>query len=241
MRIVRCWRGGRSALHRSIPDRTGDVVTAGMWSWVAGAFLAIGLGFTAPSQAQPLPEGNAGIASRYPGDVGIGADPAVIFNDDFESYAGASALTARWNEVFHSANLRIATEPGNVFAGSKAIEMSVPKQSAEVSNNLIRYVRWARVTTAIRFQRTTAAPGYRPTDTTSSSSALRPGATRRAHPTRESSTYTSTTRISATSGAITSTRRVGWSRSTKPPGTSGPHSSRGRMSFPNLAAGTRTN
>ena len=30
-----------------------------------------------------------GIAADYPGDVGIGGDPRVIFADDFESYATA--------------------------------------------------------------------------------------------------------------------------------------------------------
>ena len=29
--------------------------------------------------AQALPQGNTGIAARYPGDAGIAADPAVIF------------------------------------------------------------------------------------------------------------------------------------------------------------------
>jgi hypothetical protein len=92
------------------------------------------------SLAQALPEGNTGIASQYPGDVGIETNPAVVFSDNFESYSSASGLTSRWNQVFHAANLRIATEAGNTFAGGKSVEMSVPKQSAEVSNNLIRYV-----------------------------------------------------------------------------------------------------
>src|SRR5690242_17016884 len=86
----------------------------------------------------PLPSGNTGIASRHPGDVGIGSDPAVIFADDFESYSSASGLTSRWNEMFHTQ--RIATEPGTTFSGSKALEFNVPVTSSEVSNNAIKYV-----------------------------------------------------------------------------------------------------
>ena len=69
--------------------------------------------------AAPLPTGSTGIASRYPGDVGIGSDPNVIFADDFESYSGASGLTGRWNDVFHTANIRIATESGNFHGGRR--------------------------------------------------------------------------------------------------------------------------
>src|SRR5436190_23025183 len=38
-------------------------------------------------KTEALPEGNTGIASRYPDDIGIAADTDVIFADDFESYA----------------------------------------------------------------------------------------------------------------------------------------------------------
>jgi hypothetical protein len=92
----------------------------------------------AHSQTLPvLPQGNTGIAARYPGDSGIAKDPAVIFADDFESYANASGLSANWNGgVYH--NVRIATESGNVFAGSKAVEFRCPQQSAELSNTVAR-------------------------------------------------------------------------------------------------------
>jgi hypothetical protein len=82
--------------------------------------------------AQALPEGNSGIAARYPNDAGIDANPAVIFADDFESYVNASQLTSRWTEVYH--NARIATELGTVFSGAKALEFLLPKQGTELSN-----------------------------------------------------------------------------------------------------------
>ena len=56
---------------------------------------AFGLGaLQAVAIAQDLPVGGSGVASRYPGDLGIASDPAVIFADDFESYSAVSGLTS---------------------------------------------------------------------------------------------------------------------------------------------------
>jgi hypothetical protein len=104
-----------------------------------------------PCFAQALPEGDAGIAARYPGDVGIGSDSAVVFADDFESYTGVSGLSGRWTRVFHTANIRIATEPGSYYAGAKGIEFTVPQQSAEVSNNLVKTVSPKRDVLFLRY------------------------------------------------------------------------------------------
>jgi hypothetical protein len=114
------------------------------------AALWVGL-LTVPAFAQALPEGNTGIASRYPGDVGIGSDPAVIFADDFESYAGVSGLATRWTQVYQIANTRIATEPGNYYAGSKALEFTVPQQSNEVTNTVIKAVSPGRDILFLRY------------------------------------------------------------------------------------------
>ncbi|MCC7535780.1 MAG: hypothetical protein IT379_06185, partial [Deltaproteobacteria bacterium] len=92
-----------------------------------------------PPMTGDLPSGNTGIASRYPGDEGIGGDGAVIFADDFESYVDASGLEANWNYgVYHE--IRIATEADNVFAGGQSLEMTVPRQDAELSNTVARRV-----------------------------------------------------------------------------------------------------
>jgi hypothetical protein len=101
--------------------------------------------------AGPLPEGNSGIAAKYPGDKGIAGDSAVLFFDDFESYSGASALTTRWNEVYHSQNVRIATETGNVFSGAKALEFKVDQTSSEVSNTAVKYVSPTRDLIFLRY------------------------------------------------------------------------------------------
>ena len=60
----------------------------------AMAFLiscaALALTSIAKVNAQLLPQGNSDIASRYPQDVGIMTDPAVIFADNFESYGSSN-------------------------------------------------------------------------------------------------------------------------------------------------------
>ena len=98
----------------------------------------------------PLPTGNTGIASRYPGDAGIASDPGVIFTDDFESYSSVSGLSSRWSQVFHTSNIRLATETANVYRGGKSLEFSVPVTTSEVSNNAIKSVSPERDTLFVR-------------------------------------------------------------------------------------------
>jgi hypothetical protein len=74
-----------------------------------------------------------------------------VFADDFESYTSASSLTTRWTQAYHLANIRIATEPGNYYAGSKAVEFTVPQQSAEVSNTVIKAVSPGRDMLFLRY------------------------------------------------------------------------------------------
>jgi hypothetical protein len=81
-----------------------------------------------------LPAGNSGIAAKYPGDVGIGNDSDVIFADDFESYSQGSELWARWDNLFQNQYVAITTSPANVYLGSKALEFTLPQQSAELSD-----------------------------------------------------------------------------------------------------------
>ena len=79
-----------------------------------------------------------GIASRYPNDVGIENDPNVILFDGFESYTLPSQLRPKWNEAGRQANLRIATEPGNFFAGRKSLEMKLPMSVTETVNSVTK-------------------------------------------------------------------------------------------------------
>ncbi len=131
---------GASAAHSGAPPVRVLAATGMLWVALCGV-----------AAAQVLPEGANGIAARYPGDVGIGGDPAVIFADDFESYSSASGLTSRWNEVYQWSNVRIATEAGSAFRGSKALEFAVPRQTSEVSNTATKYVSPKRDTLFVRY------------------------------------------------------------------------------------------
>jgi hypothetical protein len=111
---------------------------------------AMGLALVAGLGAVSLPSGGAGIAARYPDDVGIASDPAVLFADDFESYTSGSGLTTRWTEAYHAANIRIATESANVFRG-KSLEFRVPQTTNEVSNTVAKVVSPARDVLFLRF------------------------------------------------------------------------------------------
>jgi hypothetical protein len=111
-----------------------------MVSRMAASLSALVLALVAVVGAAPLPSGNSGIAARYPFDAGIASDPAVIFADDFESYAGTAGLTSRWNEAYHTANIRIANEAINVFRGAKSLEFTVPHTTSEVSNTVAKVV-----------------------------------------------------------------------------------------------------
>lgn len=76
----------------------------------------------------------SGIASSYPGDEGIEADPAVSFAHGFETYTQPSELESRWDAVYQLNRIRFATEQGRVRFGAKSLEFEVPQQEAELSD-----------------------------------------------------------------------------------------------------------
>jgi len=102
-------------------------------SWVSSLVVVVGLVGSARA-ADPLPEGDQGIAANHPGDVGIDGDAAVIFFDDFEGYTVADDLWSRYDNVYQVDQIRFATEPENHYAGNQALEFTVPQQEAELSN-----------------------------------------------------------------------------------------------------------
>jgi len=113
--------------------------------------VVLGWDFMGVAAIPSLPEGNNGIAARYPSDAGIAADAAVIFADDFESYGSAAGLTSKWSDAYHTANIRIATEAGNVFRGAKSLEFTVPQTTSEVSNTVAKVVSPERDTLFLRY------------------------------------------------------------------------------------------
>ena len=111
---------------------TGDATGGGSSSGSGGA--AGSTGGAAGSGA--LPEGNVGIAVQYPGDVGIDTDSAVLFADDFESYTQSSELDSRWTYFYQTQLVAITTDPANVYAGSQALEFTIPQQDEELSDGV---------------------------------------------------------------------------------------------------------
>src|SRR5260221_7776900 len=73
------------------------------------------------------------IAAKYPGDVGIAADPNVLFFDDFESYSTANDIWNRWDNVYQVSDTTIVTD-SNVFAGKKSLGFTLHQVSTEVAN-----------------------------------------------------------------------------------------------------------
>lgn len=75
-----------------------------------------------------LPAGN-GLAAKYPGDLGIGQDEAVVFADGFEDLDDVVMETStypqkgnRWDSGWGT--VRVAREPENVHSGRQAIEIT---------------------------------------------------------------------------------------------------------------------
>jgi hypothetical protein len=96
-----------------------------------------------------LPEGDEGIAARYPGDEGIGGDSDVLFADDFESYADGSELGTRWDAVYWNAD--IDRDPPAVYAGAQSLRFTSPRQDAELSNGVAYQLREEQDILFLRF------------------------------------------------------------------------------------------
>lgn len=100
----------------------------------------------------PLPEGDAGIAAKYPGDLGIEKDPAVVLHDGFEESAKVADLNAKWDAgVYHVQRIRLAEEPENRHSGKRALEFTVPKQAEELSNTVSKKLQDEREVLFLRY------------------------------------------------------------------------------------------
>ena len=67
-----------------------------------------------------LPEGDKGIAAKYPGDKGIEKDAAVIFAENFESGTPAG-LRPKWNEVKNSGDMSFADDVPEASASKRSL------------------------------------------------------------------------------------------------------------------------
>jgi hypothetical protein len=126
-----------------------------------GSAATVTVSSPTPTPTAP-PTAGSGIAPRYPGDKNIASDPAVIFADDFESYTSPNQLTNNWDGAYQLPNIRIATEPNNVYSGNKSLEFSLPISPNEVSNAAKKNINPTQDTVFIRAY-TKFDPGYQVT------------------------------------------------------------------------------
>jgi hypothetical protein len=91
--------------------------------------------FSGSPALDTLPQG-PGIAWRYDKDSGIMADTAVVFADNFETYTQPADLWKTYYNVFQESQIRIVRESDHVYSGGKALEFTLPQQSAELSNGV---------------------------------------------------------------------------------------------------------
>jgi hypothetical protein len=107
---------------------------------LACLLLAASTAGRADAPPPPLPEGNTGLAARYPGDAEIESDPAVVFHADFEDCRTGADVSKQWDVLYHPEQLSITEDPANVNGGRRALEMTVPMQktplSVDVGRNL---------------------------------------------------------------------------------------------------------
>jgi len=109
------------------------------WLIVAALWLAWALEAGGQETATPLPEGDSGIAAKYPGDVGIERDPAVVFYDGFEDCNQTEDLKKKWNYLVWRENRRLITDdPNNVHSGKRAVEFALLKGAESGSGAMTR-------------------------------------------------------------------------------------------------------
>jgi hypothetical protein len=91
---------------------------------VVFGIAAAGLWAIAPEPRAVSAESPVGLASRYPGDRGIGADPDVLFSEDFEA-GSLEAVTKRWSDVSNKQGKPLALSPDVPAGGGKGHSLQV--------------------------------------------------------------------------------------------------------------------
>jgi hypothetical protein len=99
----------------------------------------------------PLPEGAAGIAAKYPGDTGIERAPGVLFAEDFEGCSSIADLRPKWDVLTNQTHLSIADAAGNRTGRGKSLLMTMPQQDVPLATGVakvlahtqnILFLRW---------------------------------------------------------------------------------------------------
>jgi hypothetical protein len=92
-----------------------------------------------------------GIASRYPGDVGIEKDPAVVFHHGFEDCTTPADLERKWDVWYWDQYMSITEEAANVNGGRRALQITMPKQHHGYAVAMDRTLAEKRDTLFLRF------------------------------------------------------------------------------------------
>jgi len=88
-----------------------------------------------------LPEGNNGLAAKYPGDINIENDPDVVFADHFEDYEKIKDIGKKYDNFFNCETMYIADGPNIAYSGNKSIEFRMPVRDNELSLGAVKNIK----------------------------------------------------------------------------------------------------
>ena len=95
--------------------------------------------------------GGTGLSADYPGDVGIGAHPTVLFHEDFES-ATMSAILAGWDYADRSDLMSISSDvPAEANQGTQSLRMAIPANPGETGVGLFENLPNQQVPVYVRY------------------------------------------------------------------------------------------
>jgi len=118
---------------------------------------------TSAERRDRLPEGNGGIAAKYPGDKGIDKAPAVLFADDFGGCSSVADLRQKWDVLINETNLGIADGAGSRNGRGRSLSMTIPRRDAPLDTGVAKlltktqnvlFLRWYQ-----KFDRGWKVPG----------------------------------------------------------------------------------
>ena len=90
---------------------------------VCFALAAAAIPATATAGEAGLPEGRAGIASKYPGDRGIEDDPHVIFVEDFDE-GSLDDVVERWESIKSKENMELTGDVPARSSDNRSLQMT---------------------------------------------------------------------------------------------------------------------
>jgi hypothetical protein len=97
----------------------------------------------APTTSADASQNTGGLSDRYPGDNGLGGDPAVIWFEDFEA-ASVAAVTGRYDQAQGMARMQLTTDApkGNALAMTSGGAVSAVDLYKQLPDHDDVFVRW---------------------------------------------------------------------------------------------------